>query len=189
MESARHDVIDLELQANGQRIAFGHGRRLTTHFDTTALMDGPMVVRAIVRTPAGTSTTQHTLRVRNLRLQSLSPHELSLHGNHGGDVRANVRGPARVLLQLPSHRVELRVPGGAAVPMRSFALAPHHHDCAHGTLRFDRAALVAALRAAQSTGAIPPGARHVRVQLWVGDHMVGRERLTICSGGHRGGRR
>ncbi|MGE3172514.1 MAG: LamG-like jellyroll fold domain-containing protein [Planctomycetota bacterium] len=188
------DVLELELQVDGQRVAVGHGRRLRVSFDTTTRMDGPMVVRALLRTAAGTAETVHTLRVENLRLQALSPHVLSL-GNHGcGDVRAIVSGPAAALARLVEQPLLLRVPGGAAVPMRSFEVlggGRGHGRCGEPrvALVFDRAELVAALQAAQATGAIAPDARRVRVQLCAGELVIGREHLWICRGGRGGSRR
>jgi hypothetical protein len=184
----RRDVIDLELQVDGQRVAIGNGRQLRTQYDTTTRMDGPMVVRAVMRTGAGTVETAHTVRVQNLRLLTLSPHVLSLKGRHTGELWAIVHGPSEALRLLLERQLQLRLPGGAAVPMRSFALQPGRgqaHWCAIG---FDRAAVVAALRAARASGALPRTACDVRVQLCAGELIVGRAHLAIRAEGGRGAR-
>jgi hypothetical protein len=181
--SERTDIIDLELQVDGQRIALGPGRSLGAFYDTTSRMDGPMVVRALVRTSIGTAETVHTVRVQNLRLLTLSPHVLSLEDRSQREVWAIVSGPAEALRRMLEQQLQLRVPGGNAVPMRSFTSLPGGR-CALG---FDRAALVAALLAARATGRIPQ-AGIVRVQLCAEDLVIGRARLVICPEGHRGAR-
>ena len=69
VSSDRHDIIDVELQVDGVRIAFGYGHQLSAWYDTTERMDGPMVVRARMHTDAGLIETVHTLRVRNMEMQ------------------------------------------------------------------------------------------------------------------------
>jgi hypothetical protein len=187
VSSDRHDIIDVELQVDGVRIAFGYGHQLSAWYDTTERMDGPMVVRARMHTDAGLIETVHTLRVRNMELQRLSPNVLSIDDRRGGEVHAVVRGPAAAMRSLLECELQLRLPGGAAVPMRSVAVMPGSHGEARCSLGFDRRALIAALRAAQATGAIAPRAGHVRVQLCAGELIVGRTGLELC-GGHSGSR-
>lgn len=178
----RRDLLGLELQVDGQRVAHGPGPRVSAWVDTTQRIDGPMVVRALLRTRTGTAETVHTLQVHNLRLLALSPQVLSIDRTGRGSVSAIVQGPAAAIAQLLAQRPQLRVPGGAAVAMRSFDLLPVR--CRGGerwcVIRFDGAELVAAIVAARATGALPDDASSVRVQLGAGDRVVGRTRLWLC---------
>ena len=176
----RADVLDLELQVDGQRIALGHGTRLRAGYDSTSRLDGPMEIRAIVRSAAGTAETVHVVQVDNLRVVALAPHALTLaDGRRGERVRARVSGPDRgVLRQLARHRVELRVPGGSSLAMVGVTVVGGR-ERSHAAVEFDRAALIAVLRAACATGAIPPHGERVVLQLCVDGACIGRADLEL----------
>lgn len=182
VRSDRRDVAQIELFVDDRRIATGQQAQLNARFDTATRLDGPMHIRALVHTlHAGILVTEHTVHVDNLRVLWVAPQQLSLRSGGGHAASVLVAGrSAGLLLPLRSHRLELRVPGGAAVPIQSAgSLWRGCGDDRLLALGFDRQRLVDVLLAARATGAVPASAAVVRLRLFVDDVDVGSARIRI----------
>jgi hypothetical protein len=131
----------------------------TVNFDTRAKLDGPMVVSAIVTDLAGNSSTSSVnVTVDNMLMVEISPRVLHLKSHGGGKIKAHVEGANVALLVPPgSHSVQLRVPGGNAVPaLAQYQLNDGDNDgIPNLTLDFDRSLLIASIRAGVAAQVIP----------------------------------
>jgi hypothetical protein len=151
-------LVELELWVDGVQVAESPTSPLAASFDTTLRLDGAMVVTAIARDAAGnTSTSSAHVTVDNLSFV-LAPSTLNLKSKGGElSVTVGVEGPsAALLMPLELHVVELRVPGGNPVRATRGVFGDFDRDSVLDLeLKFDRQALIAAIRAGMASGAIP----------------------------------
>jgi hypothetical protein len=131
----------------------------TLSFDTRAELDGPLVISALVTDLAGNSSScAVNVTVDNMLMVEITPRVLHLKSHGGGKVKARLEGANVALLVPPgAHSVQLRVPGGNAVPAQpAYQLGDADADGIPDlTLDFDRTALIASIRAGIAASVIP----------------------------------
>jgi len=177
-------LASLQLLIDGLLLASSPVSPLTAPIDTTLRLDGAMVVTAVVTDLAGNqSRCAATVTVDNVAF-ALSPRTLDLRSRGGANsVTARLEG-VNVALLLPTSMqgLELRVPGGRAVAVTA-DFAPCGDDDNDNvpelTLKFDRQALIAAIRAGITAGLIDAGGT-VKVTLMAGGQFaIGSDLVRI----------
>ena len=162
---------------------------LVVPFDTTALLDGPLVVTAISRDLAGNTTVcSSTLKVNNLSVR-VFPRVLRGRARCPGRLVAVwVEGAsADLLYPLAGRQIELHIPGGNPVPVE-FAFPGsgpgdlNWNGVPDLFLKFKRRDVLSSIQAGISAGAIQPNSRF-RVKLVVDGRVIGKDRMFIVGGG------
>ncbi|MBK8978268.1 MAG: hypothetical protein IPM29_20380 [Planctomycetes bacterium] len=186
-EASDPHLASLSILVDGVVVASSACSPLAVPFDTTARLDGAMTVTAVARDVVGnTSASVAHVTLDNVAL-TVEPSTLNLR-SRGGDNSITVRleGPnVAMLIPTEHHGLELRVPGGNAVPSTAgFAGDDQPTDADHDgvpelTVKFDRQALIAAIRAGLAAGSTPAGGP-VSVALFAdGSFELGRTTLRI----------
>ena len=185
--TTRTDLQRLELLIDGALVAHSKTSPLRLTVDTRERMDGPMLVEARVVTPMGTSSTRHVLQVDNVRLAQIEPTLLDLDASTATRYAyADTTGPNLPLLAaLARGRVELRVAGGAAVPLSGVVCVRVARGELGLRLLFDRQKLAASVRSSLAAAGLPPCGQKVVVSLWAGDAEIGAKPIRV-QGKHRG---
>lgn len=153
------NLRSIEVYVDGALVGASSTSPLTIAFDTTARLDGTMVVTGVARDLAGhTTTNPANVTVDNVSV-ALEPTVFRLKAGHersqgGRDVVAALAGPqASIDAVVAAGNLTLLVPGGNSVLATLVAEWP-------GRLRvqFERAAVEGSLLAGIANGAITPGA-------------------------------
>jgi hypothetical protein len=152
------NLQSIKVYVDGALVGASSTSPLAIAFDTTARLDGAMVVTGVARDLAGnTTTSQANVTVDNVSV-ALEPTVFRLKADRersqgGRDVVAALEGPqASIDAVVAARNLRLLVPGGNSVLATLVADWP-------GRLRvqFERAAVEGSLRAGIATGAIRPG--------------------------------
>ena len=154
------NLASLEILVDGTVVASSMGGPLQTTYDTLGRLDGAMLVEVIATDLAGnTSVDSAGVVVDNVSME-LAPSTLNLKSK-GSTVTVKLEGHNLALLMpTEDHHLELVVPGASPVPSVSgFAgddvLGDEDVDGIPDlTVKFDRGALVDAVRAGITAGAI-----------------------------------
>ena len=175
-EAADLNLESIEIIVDGSSLGISAPSPFSVFFDTNTRLDGAMTVTAIARDQAGNSTTcTAVVTVDNVSVV-LHPAVVNLGSRApNGRIRAVLEGTSlALLLPVEANQVELRVPGGNAVPaVVGFDGDDQLFDedldgIPDMTVAFDRATLRASIQAGIAAGLIAP------------DSVV---KLTVVAGG------
>jgi hypothetical protein len=179
------NLASLSLFLNGVLFMTTASGSLTTTVQTTAIPDGALEVKIVALDLAGNfSTCTATVTVNNMAFK-LNPQTLNLKSKGGANsVTAEVTGPnASLLIPTESKAIELRVPGGSPVPSTqgwpgddSVTMGPGGIPML--TIKFDRQALITAIRAGIAGGSIPAQGP-VTVTLVSAGRVIGTDTVAI----------
>ncbi|MFT5051539.1 MAG: hypothetical protein ACI8QZ_002958, partial [Chlamydiales bacterium] len=145
--------------------------------DTTTLLDGAATVTAVAYDLAGNvSNCSADIVIDNAQFQ-MTPSVLYLRSK-GNYVTGRVVGPdLGLLMPVEAHEIELRVPGGSAVPATTGWSGDDEvsvdEDGERLTIHFDRAALSNSIQAGIAAGEISSSRLRVPVSLWVDGRELG----------------
>ena len=151
-------------------------------------LDGPIAVHCTARDIVGNAGTEGATITLDHWREELNPETLNLRSG-GKRVTLRVFGPNLDLLLPRIADLSIAVPGGARVPAivgRSCWQGGGDEDD-HGctgqdvdmiVIKFDRATLIASIKAAIASGAIDPS-RPVPVRLFAGDRQVGGDTIKV----------
>ncbi|MBS1119889.1 MAG: hypothetical protein H6Q90_2117 [Deltaproteobacteria bacterium] len=182
------NFASVECFVGGVSLGISSSPMFSTTVSLASIIDGALSVSCIARDLAGGSATESaTVTVRNWTEQ-IYPHHLNLNDGKGR-VTMSVRGPnVALLLPVGSRALALSIPGAAPIPVLVGHGHGHEddHDCddrrqGHLDLKFERRAVVAAVRAALATGTIVKG-KPFAVTLLSGDHVIGGDTMMVQRG-------
>jgi hypothetical protein len=185
------DVVDAnfetaELFIDGSSAGVFTVAAFSVPYDTRQRLDGSIEIRLVARDLAGNQTTCTIhVAVNNLGVM-IQPQSLKLNEKAGGVVMVQVEGiNAALLIPTEATQLELRVPGGAPVKaIAGFGGDDHANDndgdgLPELNVKFDRQALVSAIKAAIATGQLNP-ANPVPVELVArGTAILGSDLLRV----------
>jgi large repetitive protein len=157
---------------------------LTTTLQTTSVLDGELKIKIVAMDLGGNiSISTAKVKLDNLAVK-LDPQTLNLKSKGGTQsVTARVTGVnAALLLPTEANSIELRVPGGNSVPSATGWSGDDAVTTEGGmpelAVKFDRSALIAAIRAGLASGSIP-AAGPVTVTLVARGRAIGTDSLRI----------
>jgi hypothetical protein len=176
-------LASIEIFVDGNLVGTATSSPYSVAFDTTTRLDGPMTIRVVATDTVGNSDPcDVVVTVDNISLE-LKPSLLNLKAKGGGSpITATLIGPNLApLLPTENHTIELRVPGGNAVPAEQ---GWDGDDALQGNddklkLRFSRSALSASVQAGLAGGAIPANATAVDITLVIDGFAIGTTSLGL----------
>ena len=170
--AADANLASLAAFVDGQEVGSSTTSPLVVDFDTTRQLDGATFVELRVTDTAGNvATSVAHVTVDNVAVDLKPAHlKLTSKGKGTAHVEASLSGPnLDLLLPLADHSVELRIPGGNAVP----AVASGEVKNGKLEVRFLRSEVVASIRAGIDGGAIDAEGRRVEVTLVADGRVLG----------------
>lgn len=161
VEAAAEDphLASITILIDGVEVASSASSPLTVPVDSRTRLDGAMTIEVRTADTAGNvSACMASVTVGNIRLRLL-PTMVSLRGRGDVAVRAELSGPnLSLLVPGTGHTAELRIPGGNPVPAVEgwdwLATARQDGVVVRMLIAFDRALLVASIRAGIAAGEI-----------------------------------
>ena len=144
-------------------------------------LDGPMVVRCTARDLAGNAGTETaTVTIKNWTI-AVQPNTLNLK-SQGNDITLAVEGKnVALLLPVTDKALSIVVPGGSPVAVtavRNGYQLESDGGIPEVELKFDRAALIASIKAGIAAGAIDPN-QPVTVRFLSGSRPLGTDTIRV----------
>lgn len=158
VQASDPNLAEIRVYVDGQLYATLPTSPLITTYDTSADVDGRIVITAVVVDTANNQATCTATVTRGNLTFAFKPESLNLKAKGGGVVTAHIEGHGLDrMLPLAAHVVELRVPGGNAVPaIGGGVIGDDDADTIPDTvIRFDRATMIAAVKAGIAAHLIP----------------------------------